>query len=543
MIVTINKAKGLIFEGVGAVKEGQTPVPEGCMRLSGTFGVTGVMNNNQRFYTNDNYKNMVEGLQKRIATEAVFGELEHPSTMNVDLANVTHKIESISIDESTGVVSGTILLLNNEKGRAIQTLVENGLKLKISSRGRGTVSESGEVKLSVLETYDLVYKPGFSQAQLSMLTESVSEDGQIVLETLVSDLDGAGNVVEKQEITEKIDIQAIKESLKTELLAELKADLTIQEASKATPKEVNLDAIGSYMTEVVEKAIIESETKLQNLIHESMLKFGKATQNWAFESFAPDIVDYLNEKQSFISKSDLESTVQGIQEWAVTDLAQGIQSWSINEFSENLETYFDNKILLETKTSEADKADDKEVDKNDDVAKGSVKGTEDEKGDKGEDTKDVKEGQDDNSNKDEKDEVIGETQTETEKTLMERIDEAILEVQGVESNEQAILESAKAEEQKQIDETEKVENFLMDNMPESVRHLWESTDEDFKNTVKSQASMRNFVNESQVVKFWLNRFTKEVSEKLVVKQSNPVSTMNESQANSLLEFAKVMKNA
>lgn len=538
MIVTINKTNGLILENVGAVKEGQKAVPNGCMRLSGTFGVTGVMNNNQRYYTNDNYKNMVEGLQKRIATEAVFGELEHPSTMNVDLANVTHKIESISIDESTGVVSGTILLLNNEKGRAIQTLVENGLKLKISSRGRGTVSESGEVKLSVLETYDLVYKPGFSQAQLSMLTESVSEDGTI-METLVSELDGSGKVVEKQ--VEAIDIQAIKEALKAELKAELVAELNVTESVEKQP-EVNVEVIESYMTQVVESSISESEEKLQNLIHESMIKFGKATQNWAFESFAPDIVKYLNEKQLVVSKTDLEAAVQGIREWAVTDLAQGIQSWSINELSENLEVYFKSQLLNET-NDEASKEDESEDKGDKDLENGSKDKEGEDNGSEDKDDENVEEGLIDDSTNDNTDENIDESQDTSPKTLLERIDEELLNVGAIETNENSINEAKEAEKQKQLVESTREKNFLMDNMPESVKHLWESADEDFKKTVNDHASQRDFVNEGQVVKFWLNRFTKNVSEKFSKKTVINESTMSKAQTNDLLRFASVVAKA
>lgn len=546
MIVSINKADGLqVLENQGGVNE-QSSVPDGCMRLSGTFGVTGVMNNNQRYYTNENYKVMVESLSNRIQSDGVFGELEHPNTMNVDLSKVTHKVESISIDESTGVVSGTILLLNNARGKEIQTLVENGLKLKISSRGRGTVSESGEVKLSVLETYDLVYKPGFSEAQLSVLTESVGSDGKLVLETLVSDLDSNGNVIEnysekdKEEKEETKETKttsemkytdeekkALKESLKAEILEELKAEMPKQ----AVAESVDVDAIGDYLTSVVETKIAESEKRIQNHIHESMLKFGKATQNWAFESFAPDIVRYLNEKSELVTKNSLEKTVQGIQEWAVTDFAQGIQSWSINEFAADLEAYFSKSNLTEMEEEDEEENDkeveDKDVDENLNESENDDKSGEsgdDEKSDK---DKDSDEDEDTNENG-------GGTNT---LSFMDRIDEELRSIGVVEAETNQINESKEAEKQLLIDAAQKAEDYLMENLPESYKHLWEASSEDFKTQVKNQAKHRDFTNESQVTRFWMNRFSQKDAIKIAESQKQ-INEAVATESNALVNFAK-----
>ena len=160
--------KCLVFETLGKVSDLRvTESQNNEVRLSGVFGVCGIKNQNNRVYDKENYRQMVESLQKTIATEGCPGELEHPNSMNINLENVSHKIESIQMNED-GTITGTILLLNTPKGQIAKAIVEGGLPLYISSRGSGTITNEGRVTLSTIKTYDLVGTPGFSQAKLTL---------------------------------------------------------------------------------------------------------------------------------------------------------------------------------------------------------------------------------------------------------------------------------------------------------------------------------------------------------------------------------------
>lgn len=159
--------KCMIFETLGSTTGLQLQESANNeIRLNGVFGVCGVRNNNNRIYNKANYGKMVEALQSDIQKGSCLGELEHPNSMNIDLNNVSHKIESIEMNED-GTITGTILLLDTIKGRNAKAIVEAGVPLYISSRGAGSVDAQGNVTLQTIKTYDLVGTPGFSQAELT----------------------------------------------------------------------------------------------------------------------------------------------------------------------------------------------------------------------------------------------------------------------------------------------------------------------------------------------------------------------------------------
>ena len=200
--------KSLVFETLGSITEMQktTDSKTGLMKLTGTFGVCGVVNNNNRIYEKNNYAAMVKELQKEITEKGgIPGELEHPQTMNISLENVSHKITDISIDEN-GLVTGTIELLNTPKGKIAQSIVEGGLPLFVSSRATGEIKES-KVTLSKIYTYDLVGTPGFSQARVHLNeNQNVTELNESIYVITEKDNKKMEKKTYKQLIQEGIDI-------------------------------------------------------------------------------------------------------------------------------------------------------------------------------------------------------------------------------------------------------------------------------------------------------------------------------------------------
>lgn len=78
---------------------------------------------------------------------------DHPESSVVNLKNASHVVRSAEIDGN--VVKGTVELLNTPSGLILQSLVESGVKLGISSRGVGSTKKEGDYQV-VQEDFQLI---------------------------------------------------------------------------------------------------------------------------------------------------------------------------------------------------------------------------------------------------------------------------------------------------------------------------------------------------------------------------------------------------
>ena len=351
----------MLFETLGKVSDltvQESKNPSEGVRLSGVFGVCGVKNQNNRIYDKANYAAMVESLQKVIATEGCPGELEHPNNFNINLENVSHKIESIEMNED-GTITGTILLLNTPKGKIAQAIVEGGLPLYISSRGAGTITNEGRVNLTSLKTYDLVGTPGFSQAKLTLkenqTVESLNEsldDGNIMWAIVegddssddLLDLDSDDKKSDDTKSDDKKSDDKKKEDKEEEKKSEEKSDDSEKEEKKKKDNKDNKDS--KVTMEELKKsidALADKVTTLEAQLHvaqESAQPNYNAIEMWIKEEFAPS---FKNEVSESVKKYVNEEFANKVQNWICEEFANEINEWVENdvaaEINENIKSY------------------------------------------------------------------------------------------------------------------------------------------------------------------------------------------------------------
>jgi hypothetical protein len=118
-------------------------VSEGGMILTGRMQTCGVRNGNGRVYSEAILKREVNNYSQIVNDRRALGELDHPEDSVVNLKNASHMVTKIWWDGDD--VMGKVRVLDTPSGQCLRSLVDSGVKLGISSRGLGTVSEKNGV--------------------------------------------------------------------------------------------------------------------------------------------------------------------------------------------------------------------------------------------------------------------------------------------------------------------------------------------------------------------------------------------------------------
>jgi|TARA_B100002019_G_scaffold24008_1_gene18211 hypothetical protein len=128
------------------------------LHLKGIFIQGGVRNANQRVYPVEEIGRAVKTLNDQISTGySVLGEVDHPEGLNINLDRVSHMITNMWMEDANGY--GKLKILPTPMGQLVKTMLESGVKLGVSSRGSGEVTESGDVSGFEIITVDVVAQP------------------------------------------------------------------------------------------------------------------------------------------------------------------------------------------------------------------------------------------------------------------------------------------------------------------------------------------------------------------------------------------------
>ncbi len=174
--LTFDQAK-MVTEAVDNGKGGKS------LFMEGIFVQGAKQNQNQRIYPVNEITKAVNSVQGKIDEGfTVLGEADHPDDLQVNLDRVSHMIERMWMQGSDGY--GRLKLLPTPMGQICITLLENGVKLGVSSRGSGNVTESGNVSEFEIQTVDIVANPSAPDAYPDPLYEQImnGKRGNILLD-------------------------------------------------------------------------------------------------------------------------------------------------------------------------------------------------------------------------------------------------------------------------------------------------------------------------------------------------------------------------
>ena len=163
----------LTFDRAGMVVESEGEGNKKNLYMKGIFIQGGVKNANERVYPVSEIETAVNALNEQITGGySVLGEVDHPDDLKINLDRVSHMITSMWMDGANGF--GKLKILPTPMGQLVTTMLESGVKLGVSSRGSGNVSDmDGRVSDFEIVTVDVVAQPSAPNAYPQAIYEGL----------------------------------------------------------------------------------------------------------------------------------------------------------------------------------------------------------------------------------------------------------------------------------------------------------------------------------------------------------------------------------
>lgn len=195
------------------------------MYIEGVTLQAEITNGNKRVYPISVLK---ESIQKHtdldMKRNRCVGQLNHPleRTAEIDPEQISHVFESVR-QEGNNFITRARVLESVPKGKILFSLLENNIKMGISSRGLGSVTESNGKKIvqefSIISLGDAVFMPSAPEGFINAIREQqewVYDNGVLVNKDLSEEMDKYQKLIKEskvkdiQEVTKNILMDYIK---------------------------------------------------------------------------------------------------------------------------------------------------------------------------------------------------------------------------------------------------------------------------------------------------------------------------------------------
>lgn len=258
----------LIFDsdtqGLSVVKEEEineaTGKSEKKYKIRGVFSTIGEKNRNGRTYPRPLWERNVAEYQNEIKSGSIntLMEYEHPARTEVDPMKAVSKITKLWIEGQ--YVMGEAVLLDNPQANQLKSLVDNDVKISVSSRGVGSV-KNGIVESFKLITYDVVPNPSDYNATMNGMCEA-----HRLCEGIVQDktyeIDKFGNIIEKLKEPEN-SVENIDEGNVNNVEAEIKTEPEISDVNIQEQIENSLKSFKDSLKEDLKNSLNEIKESLK----------------------------------------------------------------------------------------------------------------------------------------------------------------------------------------------------------------------------------------------------------------------------------------
>jgi len=153
--------------------------------IKGPYMECEMVNKNQRIYTESDMAREVDRYNREmVETKRALGELNHPASAEVDLERACHMVTSLRKDGKT--IWGESVVLSTPTGQIVRSLINDGVKVGMSSRALGQLEEQSNginrVNEMRLIAVDCVADPSCPRAFVNGILESkqfvLAQDGR-----------------------------------------------------------------------------------------------------------------------------------------------------------------------------------------------------------------------------------------------------------------------------------------------------------------------------------------------------------------------------
>lgn len=123
-------------------------------KFRGKLQEADAINKNNRKYTKAILEQNVESLKDILCNGGLVGELDHPSDSIVHFANSSHKFTKLWWEGN--ILMGEGVFLSTPSGKVLRALINDGVRIGMSSRGVGNGKVDSNGVLVIGESYKLI---------------------------------------------------------------------------------------------------------------------------------------------------------------------------------------------------------------------------------------------------------------------------------------------------------------------------------------------------------------------------------------------------